>query len=107
MYGLTTVFCILYTVSTIICGVLHAKRTHISARLSLISSKLILWAGGHETLLNTKGHLLEVSHCGDIIGHLFDLFPAFDAVYLVYPSTVLNKFSCTCKLHHDVIMIDV
>ena len=76
-------------------GVFHAKRTQVSARLPPISSKLILWAGGHETLLNSKGHLLEVSLCGDIIGHLFDLFPAFDALYLVYPSTVLNKFIVT------------
>ena len=42
----------------------------------------------------------------DILGHLFDLFPAHSAFDAVYPSTVLNKFSGTYKLHHDVIMID-
>ena len=60
---------------------------------------------GHEKLLNTKGHHL---YCGDIRGYLCDLFLAvFDAVYLVHPSTHINKFIITCKLHHDVIKNDV
>ena len=77
-------------------------RTQVSACLSQITSKLLLWAGGHERLLNTKGHLLKVSHYGDIVGYLCDLFLAHYAfeVYLVYPSTH------TCiSLHASYIMI--
>ena len=43
-----------------------------------------------------KGHPLEVFCCGDIIGYFCDLFLGhyvFDALYLVYLSTLINEFS--------------
>ena len=43
-----------------------------------------------------KGHPLEVFCYGDIIGYFCDLFLGhyvFDALYLVYLSTLINEFS--------------
>ena len=72
------------------------KRTQVSACPTPISPKLILWVGGSCDMTKCKGHPLEVFCCGDIIGYFCDLFLGhyvFDALYLVYLSTLINEFS--------------
>ena len=72
------------------------KRTQVSACPTPISPKLFLWVGGSCDMTKCKGHPLEVFCCGDIIGYFCDLFLGhyvFDALYLVYLSTLINEFS--------------
>ena len=43
-----------------------------------------------------KGHPLDVFCCGDINGYYCELFlghTVFDALYLVYPLTLINEIS--------------
>ena len=72
------------------------KRTQVSACLTQISPKLILWVGWSWDMAKCKGHPLDVFCCGDINGYYCELFlghSVFDALYLVYPSTLINEIS--------------
>ena len=69
-------------------GVFHAKPTHSFS--NLVQTYMYFMGRGHETSLNTNGHILEVEILLDIFVtfSLYALRLMFDAAYLAYPSTL-------------------